>query len=153
MTPADDFLIRSEESFLTGASGYLDAHPGIKESQPRIYVKFQPDGVDDSHVALFDTGGHYCLLDREIAVSVEPRLTDRIGDMALRTAQGTVRGDLYIHQVKLIAEVGKSLAVDCVVLISPDWRGPSLLGYVGMLDRLRFAIDPRTNRFYFGPLD
>jgi hypothetical protein len=33
---------------------------------------------------------------------------------------------------------------------SPDWRGPNFLGYQGLLQRIRFAVDPEVNLFYFG---
>jgi hypothetical protein len=32
------------------------------------------------------------------------------------------------------------------------WMHPSILGLSGCLEALRFAVDPKTNLFYFGPL-
>jgi hypothetical protein len=100
-------------------------------------------------VALLDTGAHYCILDRDLASGIRPHLTDRIGAIELRTAHGLLRGDLHTHKITLLADSGESLDIESTVLVSPDWRGPSFLGYMGALDRLRFAIDPRLNRFYF----
>jgi hypothetical protein len=37
--------------------------------------------------------------------------------------------------------------------LSPQWRGSNFLGYEGVLDRIRFAVDPRANLFYFGQTD
>jgi len=148
----DDLLDGSEEPFVTAASGYLDAHPNFEDPQPRIYVKFRPAGAKNPYVALLDTGAHYCVLAREIADSIRDHLTESIGETIFRTAQGLVRGDLYAHTVTLLAERGKPLDIDSVLFISPDWQAPSFLGYVGVLDRMRFAVDPRWNRFYFGPL-
>ena len=41
---------------------------------------------------------------------------------------------------------------EATVLVSSDWQGPSIVGYTGMLDRIRFAVDPPANQFHFGPL-
>ncbi len=59
---------------------------------------------------------------------------------------------VLIHKIRLIADVGEPLDIDSTVFIPPDWRAPSILGYTGALDRMRFAVDPQVNRFYFGPL-
>ena len=52
----------------------------------------------------------------------------------------------------LHADEGESLDVEATVFQSPDWRGPSFLGYQGLLQRIRFAVDPETNLFYFGQI-
>ena len=52
----------------------------------------------------------------------------------------------------MLADIGESLDIEATLLISPDWLGPSFLGYLGALDRLRFAIDPQSSRFYFSAL-
>ena len=123
----------------------------MKEPHPRIYVEFRPAGADPEPAfpALLDTGGHYCILNEEVATLVRDQLTDRLGEAILHTAHGKLRGELYILGIELIAHVGETLDLDVVAFIAPEWRGPSFLGYLGMLDRLRFAIEPETNRFYF----
>ncbi|MCP4657636.1 MAG: hypothetical protein GY856_19695 [bacterium] len=44
------------------------------------------------------------------------------------TARGRVRGELYRHGIKLIAKEGEDLGVEATVLVSRDWRGPSVIG-------------------------
>jgi hypothetical protein len=39
------------------------------------------------------------------------------------------------------------------VLVSAEWLAPTFLGYMGLLERIRFAIDPQANQFYFGRYD
>lgn len=146
----DDLLLDPNRPFVTGVSEFLDAHPGFQEAQPRLYVKFQPAGAEIPHIALLDTGGHYCILDRDLAATIKDHLTEHIGRVALSTAHGLVEGDLYTHTITLIAELGEPLDVESTVFVSPDWRAPSFLGYVGFLDRLHFAVAPEVNRFYFG---
>jgi len=83
---------------------------------------------------------------------VQGRLTDSLGETVLRTAHGPVRGALFLLRIELIADVGDHLDFDAVAFVSPDWWAPSFIGYTGMLERLRFAIDPQVNRFFFGRL-
>ncbi len=142
----------SERSFAAGTSRFLDAYPGIRETQPRIYVKIRPVGTDDPILALLDTGGHFCILNRDVVPLIRDRLTDRLDELVLNTARGPVRGELYILRIELIAEQGAGLEIDSTVFISPEWQAPNFIGYSGVLDRLGFAIDPRQNLFYFGPL-
>lgn len=152
MTDAATLLTPSGEPFTTSGSEYLDGYPGLDEDRPRIYVKFRPEGTPASYLALLDTGGHFCILSQEVIRLVEDQLTDSLGEMVLRTAHGPVPGELYMLRIQLVGEMGDHLGVDAVVFIAPDWQGPNFLGYSGMLDRLRFAIDPRFNHFYFGDL-
>ena len=133
-------------------SRYQDSHPGYREAQPRIYVKFRLEGADFSFWALLDTGAHFCLLNEAAASSLRGGLTEGLGRITLRTSYGPIEGNLYRHRITLIAEVGQSLDIDATVFIPPGWQGPCFLGYAGVLERVRFAIDPRTNQFGFGSL-
>lgn len=142
----------SESAFAVGISRYLDAYPGQREAQPRIYVKFRPPGIADPLLALLDTGGHFCILNHEVVPLIRDQLTHRLDESVLHTARGPIRGELYILTLELIAERGANLIIDSTAFISPEWRAPNFLGYSGVLDRVRFAIDPRTNLFYFGSL-
>ena len=152
MTDFDDLLLGSDEPFATGASEYLDYLPGSPEPHPRVYVQFRPEGVSPelSFLALVDTGAHYCILNKGVADLIRDRLTESVGEMTLRTAHGPVRGSLYTYRIQLIAETGDDLSFECTLFISPDWRASNFLGYVGALERLRFAVDAPKNRFYFG---
>ncbi|PKO21984.1 MAG: hypothetical protein CVU38_11935 [Chloroflexi bacterium HGW-Chloroflexi-1] len=66
----------------------------------------------------------------------------------------------WLHHLRLIfpAVRGNDLLLDATAFV-PDagyaevWGTlPSFLGMQGCLDRLRFAVDPVTDTFYFGPL-
>lgn len=140
------------ESFATGVSAYLDAHPEIRDPLPRVYVEIYLEGMNESFMALLDTGGHYCILQPDIVKKLQGGLIDRLTSAELHTARGKIHGDLYSHRVTLLAQRGDSLEIEAAVFVSPDWQGPNLIGYVGVLDRIRFAVDPGGNRFYFGPL-
>lgn len=68
----------------------------------------------------------------------------------ISTRLGTIGGQLIRLPLTLIAEEGASLGVDATFFVSRQWRGPTFLGYTGLLDRLRKGLDPLANMFYFG---
>lgn len=148
--PRDEGLPSGENWLPEGISRYLDSHPGFPESQPRIYVKFRPAGVNVLFWALLDTGAHFCLLNEGTAGLVRDGLAEDVGTFSVLTAFGPVQGPLYRHQITVIAEAGKSLDVDATVFAPTGWQGPCVLGYAGLLERMRFAIDPRGSQFGFG---
>ncbi len=154
MIDFDPILLASEGAFAEGASTYVDAYPDWNDPHSRIYVRFRPEGVDAniSFLALLDTGGHYCILNEDVAALVRERLVGSLGPLDLLTAHGLVRGDLYLLRIELVSDVGEDLDLETVVFVSADWRGPNYIGYTGVLDRLRFAVNPASNRFYFGRL-
>jgi hypothetical protein len=68
----------------------------------------------------------------------------------VRTHQGDVKGRLEHIPLTLVADEGLSLEVDATFLVSKEWLGGTFLGYTGMLEKIRIALDPRYNLFYFG---
>jgi hypothetical protein len=67
-------------------------------------------------------------------------------------------GSLHRLNLRFPATQGDSLSVDVTAFV-PDpeleqvWdEMPSFIGLNGCLERLRFAVDPATDTFYFGPL-
>ncbi len=146
-------LSLSEEPF-AGASEYSDSFPGFPEDLARIYVRFRPQGADSrlSFLALVDTGAHYCILNEGVAELVRDQLTEDVGEVRLRTAQGPVAGKLYLHRIEILAEVGDNVEFESTILVCPDWQAPCFLGYAGALDRIRFAVNPERNHFKCSPL-
>ena len=61
-----------------------------------------------------------------------------------------MEGILVRTPFTLVAEEGTSLRIDATVFISRDWQEGTFLGYGGMLERIRSAVDPRENDFFFG---
>lgn len=89
MTDFDATLLGSPEPFATGGARYWDARADDAESQPRIYVRFRPEGVDSrrSFLALLDTGAHFGILNEEVALLIQDQLIEPIGSIRLRTAR------------------------------------------------------------------
>jgi len=72
------------------------------------------------------------------------------GRVVLSTRFGRFAGMLHRGLITLSADHGEPLDVDATVFLSPDWRAPNFIGYQGLLQRIRFAVDPENNLFYFG---
>jgi hypothetical protein len=59
--------------------------------------------------------------------------------------------------VTLVATGGESLTFEATAFLPEtetqgDWALPSFLGWQGCLERIRFAVDPAEEVFYFGAL-
>ncbi len=145
-------LTSHEGPFTSGVLRYSDACPGVEDPLSRIYVPIKPAGAMTWFLALLDTGGHFCVLAPAVASALEEHLAGGLEQATLMTSRGRIHGRLYRHQIDLIADGGDDLSIEATVLVSPDWLGPSIIGYTGMLDRIRFAVDPAANQFHFGPL-
>ena len=110
---------------------------------------------------LADRQGVYTLLDTASEWSVlAPDVAVRLGygqevagaGMRLHTRFGLVTGWLERIPVRFPAEEGIPLDFEATWFISPDWTGPSVLGWRGGLERFHWAPDPEEEWFYFAPL-
>jgi len=103
----------------------------------------------DSTLALLDTGSQWCVLSSQIAVVLEYDSGDEEG-IGLHTRFGTFSGHLERIPMRFHADEGQPIEVQATWFISPDWPGPTVIGWKGCLERLRFAVDPEESAFYFG---
>jgi len=129
-----------------------------REDNIRIFLSIQVEGVQTR--AVLDTGGVYCILDPTIAtvIGFDP-------DGAIRSTNVSIRGqsysgNLYRANLEIIAQIGNTLRQEVTVFVPDaeieDWRGrglPTFLGLTGCLEFIRFALDPLSESFYFGPTE
>jgi hypothetical protein len=104
-------------------------------------------------MTVVDTAAPWCIFRPEIGQLIRETfelLSD--GDIRLSTRLGLIRGALFHGPITIPADHGESLDLEATVFLSPDWRGDNFVGYQGLLQRIRFAVDPRRNLFYFGDL-
>jgi len=142
-------LILDGEPFTSGRSRFLDQNPRFPEPGAKVFVQVKLTGLAGTWIAQVDTGAAYSILEVGVATSLgllglkEPwtRLSTRLG---------ALNGQLIRLPVTLVADDGESLEVEAPFFVSPDWRGGTFLGYTGLLDRLRIALDSPANFFYFG---
>jgi predicted aspartyl protease len=131
-------------------------------------VSCRPDHVDGPHelllavpcfigeslqktMALLDTGAEWCVLPPLVASALGVDATE--GDpMVLHSRFGAAQGGLIRFPVYFHAILGSDLRVEATWFVSPDWHGPTVLGWRGCLERMRFALDPAEEQFYFAKL-
>ncbi|HBL25975.1 MAG TPA: hypothetical protein DD490_03980 [Acidobacteria bacterium] len=142
-------LILDGKPFTTGRARFFDQHPRFPEPSAKIYVQVEFAGLDGTWIAQVDTGAAYSILEIDVATALG-LLGLKKPWTRLSTRLGVLNGQLIRLPVALVADDGESLEVEAPFFVSPDWRGGTFLGYTGLLDRLRFALDSPANLFYFG---
>jgi predicted aspartyl protease len=136
--------------FTIGRSRFQDSAPWSVDPTAKIYVKITPHHLDDMVLfALLDTGAPWSLLDSEIADALHLFDGEENPTTTVQTWRGRVTGRLERIRVRLHADEGNSLDVEATFLVVPEWRG-NFLGYGGLLQHIRFAVDATNNLFYFG---
>ena len=153
MTLHDELLGR----FAQGAMWYEDRYPGDNNNN-RIVIPVQFEHADPPIPVIVDTGAPWPILD--------PHKADELGidyrAGGWRANPLYIRGFLYYGwfcdmTVTFVVDegFGRSLDVEATVFIPelpPDeaWLHPNFIGLDGLLNRVRFAVDPENNLFYFG---
>lgn len=101
---------------------------------------------------MVDTGAPWCIFSPDIGEFLQDGFEPVSDWLFLSTRLGTFSGVLYRVPLKFAMSEGEPLTINATVFVSPDWSGPNFIGYEGLLQRIRFAVDPEENLFYFGPL-
>lgn len=136
--------------FCIGRSRFSDRIETSEAQTPKIFVKIEPNSLGMPILAQLDTGSSWSILDPEVARELS--LLDGGGMSAkISTRLGVFDGRLERTQIAILADDGDTLNVEATVFVSPDWIGGNFIGYGGLLERIRFAVDPSDNVFYFGP--
>lgn len=144
------------QPFSQGACTYLDRPATAEERTPRILVPVRIEGIETQ--AMLDTGGVYLICDPQIADVLDLDPSAGLETDPVRIRGITVAGILHRLSLTLLDDGGHSLEQEVTVFV-PNlppyevWDLPSIMGWMGCLERLRFAIDPATDMFHFGPVD
>jgi hypothetical protein len=115
-------------------------------------IQIAPDALDARLTAIVDTAAPWCIFKPDIAKMLQSRCEAESGTVTLSTRLGPVDGVLYRVPLTLPADEGSPLKVEATAFLSPEWQGGNFIGYMGLLQRIRFAVDPHSNLFYFGDL-
>lgn len=141
-------------SFARGASRYQYRPVTETEITNRIILPVVIAGVPIECVV--DTGTPYVILAPRIA-----RLVGLIPEFALSRERMLIRGvrldgSIYRFNMTLVANVGEDLELQATIFVpdaEEEWGDfPSFIGLGGFLERIRFAVDPSADTFYFGSL-
>lgn len=149
MTERSTLLLPDGLPFTQGVAEFHDtAAPDVMGAEPRIFIRIELFGFEI--LAMVDTAAPWCILEPTLGEAILPHVEELPEDRALSTRRGTFVGRLYRGPVTLVADMGEELEIDVTFFLSREWPGGNFVGYLGFLDRLRFAMDASANLFYFG---
>jgi hypothetical protein len=122
---------------------------------PRLVIAIHTEV--DRLLVIVDTGGAYFVCDPMTANLMQLSHRESIGTNDLIIRGYRYRGDLYRTRIQFVASKGESFDLDVTAFVprlppGDEWHFPSFLGLQGCLEFIRFAVDPATNTFFFGPL-
>lgn len=110
------------------------------------------EDLPDHEYGLLDTGSAVCVLPSSLVAALGSAPVPGAARVVLASRFGRFEGWMDRFRLTLHAQVGSPLEIDATWFVCPDWPGPLVLGWRGCLDRMRFAMDPSEDAFYFGPL-
>jgi hypothetical protein len=140
--------------FVTGSQSQVFYAPTPAEPKARLVLRVVLEGLTTQ--AMVDTGGLYLFCMPSVARALHLDTTQALGAQTILFRDERVQGTLHRVTLMLLAEEGADLQLDVTAFI-PDASYdsvpelPSILGLHGCLERTRFAFDPATDTFYFGP--
>jgi predicted aspartyl protease len=142
--------------FAQGACPFLYRPATAWETTPRLIITTQIEGIQTEVV--IDTGGVYLVCNPAIMEQINFDPSDELGTDVINIRGHKVTGVLHRLSITLLAEEGQSLELEALSFVphlrpTEEWDLPSFMGMFGCLERLRFAVDPVTNTFYFGTID
>ena len=108
--------------------------------------------MENPVLAMVDTGAPWCLFDPQINEYIQRSFVPVSDTVSMSTRIGTFSGYLYRVPLTFTTLEDEQTNVEATVFVSPHWPGGNFLAYEGLLQRIRFAVDPEENLFYFGPL-
>jgi hypothetical protein len=135
--------------FATSRCTYIDEIEDPPQGRIVIPVRFENLPVT---IAGVDTACPWCILSQEEAKQLDPNYASsawRSDNLVIRGVSR--RGVLVRWTVTIVAEDGCDVPVDGTVFIpDEELEMPNFVGLDGLLNRIRFAVDPTRNSFYFG---
>lgn len=139
------------DRFTCGRATFSDSSPLHSEPTAKVYVRIRFGHLHQALLAQVDTGAAWSILAPDVAQALQVPLDE--GDPAkLSTRFGIKQGLLVKVGFTFVAEEGDHLNTEGTFFITEDWPdGLNFLGYSGLLDAIRIALDPQVNHFYFGP--
>ena len=137
------------ESFTCGRARFVDFSGKVREPTAKIFIKILVSDWPEPVLTQLDTGAAWSVLEPEIASEIG--VLDGSGEPErLVTRAGIMSGRLVTVPITFLADEGLSIDIEGTFFGDPHWPFGSFIGYTGLLDSIRFALDPPRNDFYFG---
>ena len=147
-------LFPNGEFFAIGAINYAYRPAITSDTTNRIIiVVYVEDSITE---AVLDTGAPYPIIAPKVAKQAGLDRVKPLERKRMLVRGNWLEGSIIRLNMTLLADEGKDLTVDATAFI-PDseecWGDfPCFIGQMGFLERIRYALDPATDTFYFGTL-
>lgn len=149
-------LIRANgEPWSTGSAPFLSnvqhATPDgrVVELVSAVHIRI---GQLDQTLALFDTASTWSVIGPDIFSALDSDELDLLDDgPTLSTRFGCFETHFVRVPVTFTADFGSDLSMEATLLYVPEWTHVPVVGHRGLLERVRFAVEPgkEEDRFYF----
>ncbi len=144
--------------FAQGATPYLDYYPDDKYTGGASRIVLNVYLADHPISVVIDTGAPWCVIDpAEInKINNQVSLIHKL-DIPFYIRGTAYTGRLYHVPIRLQSSMGVSLDIESTTFVpdlptDEEWPHPNFIGLDGFLNRIRFAVDPAKNLFFFGEL-
>ncbi len=143
-------------NFAAGVTYYKDHYPNDEEPSPRMVLELFV--VNRTAPFIVDTGAPWCVLDPAIAKSlIDSGYADHMFDARYYVRGYWYAGKIFRINMHLVDyhNPEKHTSIEATVFVpmldaDEEWLHPNFIGLDGFLNRMRFAVDPEENAFYFG---
>ena len=127
----------------SGAARYFTDH-NSGSRRLSVAVNCRLGNLEVTDIALCDTGAEWSVVGGDTAELLEEYFGPPIRSVPMDTRFGRLVGDLRNLDIHLLADpdMGAGVKVESTVLVIKEWPGPTVLGFHGFLEKLRFALDP-----------
>lgn len=129
----------------------------LKTGEPRlpasIFVMARPtslpmmDAIEEN--ALFDTGAEITIMSREWAKDFDLIPFVEAPTVPMNSRHGVHLGFSIQVDFTLSEQKGKPLSWSGPAWVSEEWPGPTIIGWRGALEQLRFHLDSANNVAHF----
>jgi len=145
------------EPFAIGATRFTYSPTEDRDLSLRIIIQVAFDGVPVP--AVVDTGAPYVVCTPIVAHMLGLHRADALEAKRLLIRGIWWDGHLFRMPVRFLAVLGDYLDIAATAFVPvastiDQWGSlPAFIGMGGCLERMRFAVDPANDLFYFDPLE
>ena len=148
-------LFDDGRSFATGKMTYEYRPTSQQTANNRLILRVEINSLP--LLAIVDTGAPYVIVQPKYARLLQLDPSEALEEIKLMIRGISFKGQIHRASLDLPASEGESMSLEATVFVpetdEESWGNlPSFLGMVGFLERIRFAIDPNEDSFYFGTL-
>ena len=127
----------------------------VSQTDANLRIMFPVEFENVQTIVILDTGAPFVICAPEIAkqVGINTSLPNERSSVTIR--KKTYSGGMHHINMRFPAEVGESVELPIIAFVpdpdlDPDAEPlPSFIGLTRCLDRIRFAIDPQDQWFFF----